>query len=317
VRFGFALLAVSVGIQPPIFAVECGYRTVAGRAVTLQGNGVPVSQSLFNSPRGVVGARDGTIYIADTRNNRIRRITADGTIQTIAGTGEPAFAGDGGPATSAALNQPQALALSSDGTLYIADTANQRVRAVSQDGVIRTVAGEGHAAFGGDGGSAVRASLNMPLSVTIDATGNLYIADSVNGRIRRVGADGMITTVAGTQGLDDYNPVPPPATAATIPLDNPTRVSAGSNGDLYIADGVGLRHLDKSGQLTTVVAYATLGEQTTVTPTPVGNVKIRAATPIPLPDGSLVLVAATQALRVSDGLAYPLQFSGVSTWYGV
>lgn len=321
-RLLVVLAAVSVGLQQPVLAAECGYRTVAGKAVTFQGNGTPVSLSLFDNPRAIIGAGDGTIYIADTGNNRIRRITTTGIVQTIAGKGEPAFAGDGGPATTAALNQPQGLALASDGTLYIADTANQRVRAISPGGVIRTVAGEGHARFGGDGGDALQASLNTPVAITRDSAGNLFIADSVNGRIRRVGSDGKIATVAGNAGVDDYNPVqglgnaPAPGAGTATPLYSPTTVSAGPNGDLYIADGSGLHHLDASGQLSTVVAYPILGEQTVVTPTPIGDVKIRAATPVVLPDGSLVLIAATQALHVSDGLAYPLHFSDVSTWYG-
>jgi hypothetical protein len=148
-------------------------------------------------PYGIVVDGEGNLYIADGPNNRIRKITRDGIIHTFAGNGARGFVGDGGPATSAQLNIPRGVTFDAAGTLYIADTANNRIRKVTQDGVIQTVAGNGVRGFGGDGNQAVAAQLNFPWSVAIDTAGNLYIADSQNNRIRKVTSDGTIRTVAG------------------------------------------------------------------------------------------------------------------------
>lgn len=131
---------------------------------------------------------EGRIYLADTYNNRIRRIDLKaGTVTTIAGNGTPGFGGDGGPATAAALNLPRDLELGPDGRLYIADTNNQRIRAVDlATGIITTVAGNGTPGFGGDGGPATMAPLQRPFGIGFDKAGDLFIADTFNNRIRRV-----------------------------------------------------------------------------------------------------------------------------------
>jgi hypothetical protein len=136
----------------------------------------------------------GNLYIADWQNNRIRKVS-NGVISTVAGTGTRGFSGDGGPATSAQLAYPQSVAVDSAGNLYIADTSNSRIRKVS-NGVITTVAGDGRFGFSGDNGPATSAQLNGPVGVAVDSAGNLYIADQVNQRIRKV-SGGVITTVAG------------------------------------------------------------------------------------------------------------------------
>ena len=131
---------------------------------------------------------DGRLYIADTFNNRIRRVDfVARTVETVAGNGEQGFSGDGGPATAARFNRPRDLELGPDGRLYIADTNNHRIRAVDlQTGTIETVAGDGQPGFSGDGGPAGSASLHRPFGIAFDAPGNLYVADTFNNRIRRV-----------------------------------------------------------------------------------------------------------------------------------
>ncbi len=130
----------------------------------------------------------GWLYVADTFNNRIRRLDLEGrTVQTLAGNGMRGFSGDGGPATEAALNRPRDLELGPDGRLYVADTDNHRIRAIDLDrGTIATVAGDGAPGFTGEGGPAERASLRRPFGIAFDAEGNLHIADTLNNRVRRV-----------------------------------------------------------------------------------------------------------------------------------
>lgn len=198
-------------------------------------DGVQAVQSALRDPRGVALARDvsGALYIADTGNHRICRVSKDGIITTVAGTGQPGYSGDGGPALQARLNSPSSVAVTGDGTLLIADTGNHAVRRVRPDGTIETIAGTGTPGFSGDGGPAVQARLREPLSVATAVDGTIFIADTGNHRIRKIGTDGVISTLAGTgvQGL--YGDGGPASSAA---LDTPTDVSVGRDGTLYIAD---------------------------------------------------------------------------------
>ncbi len=157
------------------------------------GDGGPPAQATFNAPAGLAFDSSGNLYIADTQNHRIREIS-NGTISTAAGNGAESFFGDGGPATSADLFLPIGIALDRVGNLYIADQDNSRVREVS-NGIISTVAGNGRQGVSGDGGPAVEAGLFNPEGAAVDAAGNLYIADSINGLVRKV-SGGIITTVA-------------------------------------------------------------------------------------------------------------------------
>src|SRR5207244_2987752 len=179
--------------------------TVAGNgSFGFAGDGGAATSASLNGPAGVALDAGGNLYIADHCNHRIRKVdAATGIITTAAGNGSPAFAGDGGAATSATLNGPVAVALDASGNLYVADQGNHRIRKVAAaTGIITTVAGNGINTFAGDGGAAANASLNYPASVALDASGNLYIADPNNNRIRKVAAArGSITTVAGG-GID-------------------------------------------------------------------------------------------------------------------
>src|SRR5271157_4225867 len=204
--------------------------TIAGNGFeNFSGDGGLATSASLSLPEGVAADSAGNLYIADSGNQRIRKVSG-GTITTIAGNGILGFSGDGGPATSASLYWPQGVAVDSAGNLYIADTGNQRIRQES-GGTITTVAGNGAYGFSGDGGPATSASLNNPAGVAVDSAGNLYIADTDNHRIRKV-AGGTITTVAGN-GASRYFGDGGPATSASL---EPRGVSVDSAGNLYIAD---------------------------------------------------------------------------------
>lgn len=170
--------------------------TVAGTGIAgFSGDGGPAQDAELSYPSAVALDSAGNLYIADSYNNRIRKISG-GIITTVAGNGSVGFSGDGGPATSATLNEPGGVAVDAAGNLYLADTFNNRIRKVF-GGIITTIAGNGTAAFSGDGGLAISGTLNQPFDVTVDLAGNLYIADYANSRIRKV-SGGIITTFAGT-----------------------------------------------------------------------------------------------------------------------
>jgi DNA-binding beta-propeller fold protein YncE len=163
---------------------------------------------------GIVIDANGTIYVSDSLANRVRMIR-DGIIQTVAGTERNGYSGDGGPGTAAQLDWPSALALTADGTLLIADTRNDVVRALAPDGTIDTLAGTGEPGSLGDGGPAIDAQLDGPYGLAVASDGALYIADREGFRIRRIGEDGVITTVAGT-GQRGFTGDGGPATLATF-----------------------------------------------------------------------------------------------------
>lgn len=211
---------------------------VNGAAVAKRfgGDGGPAVEALLNFPTAVAVDQRGHLYIADTMNHRVRRVDAvNGIITTVAGTGHSRYAGDGGGATAAALNDPAALAIGENEILYVADQSNNRVRAVDlSTGLIRTVAGTGTAAYNGDGIPATEASLAGPSGLALDSDGTLYIADTFNGRIRAVDpATGLIRTVVGDGGEYRYQG---PAESASSSLSRPSGIALDSQGNLYITD---------------------------------------------------------------------------------
>ncbi|MFC5470135.1 cadherin-like beta sandwich domain-containing protein [Cohnella suwonensis] len=216
--------------------------TVAGSGVGgYSGDGGPAVTANLFGPTHVVVDGSGNLYIADTNNSRIRKVATNGTISTVAGTGVNGYSGDGGPAVSAQLYDPTGVAVDGSGNLYIADSANNRIRKVATDGTISTVAGIGsfnNYGYSGDGGPAVSAQLNDPIGVAVDGSGNLYIADSANNRIRKVTPDGTIRTVAGkdTGGYSGDG-----GSAVSAQLSWPFGVAVDGSGNLYIADTRNLR----------------------------------------------------------------------------
>jgi uncharacterized protein (TIGR03437 family) len=175
-------------------------RTIAGSNPD-ETEGMPATLLTLDSPSGVAVDSSGAVYIADWYNHRVRKVTPDGLVRTVAGTGVGGFSGEGGPATSAQLSFPFAVAVDGSGNVYISDQGNHRVRRVGTDGIIRTVAGNGTAAFSGDNGAATSASLDTPAGIAVDSAGNLYIADYNNARVRKVSSGGTITTIASNLTL--------------------------------------------------------------------------------------------------------------------
>jgi sugar lactone lactonase YvrE len=219
--------------------------TVAGGGSFLGDSG-PATSALLSGASGVAVDSAGRIYIADTGNNRIRRVS-NGVITTVAGNGGFSFFGDNGPATSAQLYHPEGVAVDSGGSLYIADSGNQLVRKVS-NGVITAVAGNGTPGFSGDNGPAIDAQLSGPNGVAVDSAGNLYIADSGNFRIRKV-SNGVIATVAGGGSfLGDTGP------ASSAWLWGPEGIAMDSADDFYIADAFNNRIREVSNGVITAVA---------------------------------------------------------------
>ena len=207
--------------------------TVAGNGTGTDGfsgdNGPATSAGL--DACGVSVDPAGIYYIADCDDNRVRKVT-NGVITTVAGSGNPGFSGDNGPAASAQLNDPWGVAVDSADNLYIADTNNDRIRKVT-NGVITTVAGSGNLGFSGDNGPAASAQLYVPAGVAVDPAGNLYIADLRNSRVRKV-SNGVIITVAGNGVCCDFSGDNGPAASAQLYF--PQGVAVDPGGNLYIAD---------------------------------------------------------------------------------
>ena len=223
------------------------------------GDGGPATSSRLVQPRSVAVDGTGHVYIADIWSHSIRRVDAfTGTIGTIAGTGNRGYSGDDGPANEAQLSEPEAVAVHSAGNLYIADSANQRIRRVdATTGTISTIAGMGYWDYGGDGGPATEAHLRHPRGVAVDGDGNVYIADTYNNRIRKVdAATGTISTIAGT-GEWGYSGDGGPATQAQ--LGTPQGLAVDGDGNLYIADNHRIRKVEAAtGTISTI---AGTGEQ--------------------------------------------------------
>ncbi|MGH2691416.1 MAG: Ig-like domain-containing protein [Actinomycetota bacterium] len=220
-----------IGGLLPVNAAPNDITTVAGRPDS--GDGGAATSALIHIPRDVAVDAAGNVFIADTYNHRIRRVSTGGTITTVAGNGTSGFSGDGGSAASAQLRFPEGVWVDSAGNIYIADTGNQRIRKVNTSGTISTLAGTGVAGFSGDGGAATAAQLNEPEDVTTDAAGNLYIADRENHRIRKVSAGGTITTFAGN-GIEGF--AGDGGQAVDARLNDPSGVAVDSSGRVYIAD---------------------------------------------------------------------------------
>ncbi|KUL55364.1 hypothetical protein ADL22_00230 [Streptomyces sp. NRRL F-4489] len=240
--------------------------TTDGKVSTVAGNGSagprgdngPAASAQLNYPREVAVDSEGAVYIADDQNHRVRKVTPDGKISTVAGTGTAGFSGDGGPATAARLNRPFGVAVDSTGALYIAEYGNHRVRKVTADGNISTVAGTTSAGSNGDGGPAVSAQLNRPYGVAVDGAGVLYITEDGSHRVRKVTADGTICTVAGT-GTAGFSGDGGPAASAQ--LNRALAVVVDSTGVLYIAEynNHRVRKVTADGTISTVAGTGTAG----------------------------------------------------------
>lgn len=232
--------------------------TIAGAGAGYRGDNGPAVSAQLNCPREVAVDASGSVYITDAANHRVRVITPDGKINTVAGTGTAGSSGDGGPAAKAQLNYPLGVAVDSTGALYISDHGNHRVRKITADGKISTVAGTGVAGFKGDDGPAASAQLSGPYALAVSDADVLYITDGNNHRVRKVAADGSISTVVG-KGTAGYSGDGGPATSAQLNL--PLGVVVDSAGALYISDynNHRVRKVTPDGEITTLVGKGTAG----------------------------------------------------------
>lgn len=243
--------------------------TYAGPPALIEG--AQASSQAIDQPASVAWDHAGGFYFASPVQNKVYRVTADGRIHTVAGNGSPGFSGDRGPATSAQLYYPTGIAVDAAGSLLIADNRNHRVRKVTPDGVISTVAGVGTAGFNGEGGPATSGHLKSPYGVAVDTTGNLFIADVADCRVRKATPDGVISTVAGVGCPREEPGVPKgepstrlsagdggPAIAAGLWF--PHGVAVDMEGNLFIADTSDRRvcKVTLDGMITTVVGYSDL-----------------------------------------------------------
>ena len=234
--------------------------TVAGKAIAgYAGDGGAATNAELLRPAAVAVDSTGSLFIADTESSRIRRVGANGIITTVAGNGTIGYRGDGGAATNAGLEFPQGVAVDASGSLFIADTSDNRVRKVGANGIISTVAGNGTNGYSGDGGAATNAELATPLGLAVDASGNLFIADYGNARIRRVGTNGIISTVAGN-GIRASSGDGHAATNAA--LYDPQGVAVDASGNLFIADPNSdrVRKVDTNGIIAAVAGNGSYGD---------------------------------------------------------
>ena len=308
--------------------------TVAGSgAPGFSGDNGPAAKAQLFYPYGIAVDASGFLYIADTGNQRVRKVV-NGTINTIAGNGTSGYSGDGSSAVNASLNAPVSLAVDSAGNVYISDFGNHVVREVSVSGIISTIAGNGTQGYSGDGAKATAAQLNGPEGLALDSSGNLYIADSGNHVVRMVTPTGAISTFAGNNGLGYSGDG---GQAIQAQLATPTGLAIDSAGNLYISDsGVNVvRRVAPGGVITTVAGTGSAGYSGDGGPatqatfdaaagialdnagslyvTDAGNNVVRLLQPVsPSPSAGAVVNAASNALGpIAPGEAVTLYGSGI------
>jgi uncharacterized protein (TIGR03437 family) len=301
------ILCVSIALaaDPP-----CTIRTLVGDPEPFFGDGGPATQASFFALWGIAAAPDGTVYLADAYNRRIRKIDPEGIVTTISGTGQYGFSGDGGPATSATLRLPRALALGPDGSLYFVDWI--RVRRIHPDGTIETVAGNGSWEFNGDAGRATETSI-QPDGIALDAAGNLFIADGTHHRILKVTPDGQISTIAGSgSGSGGYegrgfSGDGGPATEAR--LYNPYGVAVLPDGAIWFTDNGNyrVRRIRADGIIETVAGTGeVVFSQELTAPTPVSEMKFEWLSSIAVDSAGVVhVINSGQLLRFENTTVTP------------
>ena len=233
--------------------------TLAGNGTTgYDGDNFAATGAELNMPSGVAIDGSGNLFIADYSNNAIRKVDASGIITTVAGNGVYGYSGDGGSATTAALRNPNSIALDGSGSIFFVDYQNFRVRKINPAGIITTVAGNGTAGDSGDGGPATAAELNWPYSVAVDLFGNFFISEYTGNKIRRVDGLGIITTVVGN-GTPGY--LGDGGVASAAELLRPMGIALDDSGILYIADAGNacIRMVKRDGIISTIAGTGTHG----------------------------------------------------------
>lgn len=264
-------------------------------------NGLAVKAKLFR-PTAVDVDKAGNLFIVDNGNNCIRKVDSNGIITTFAGTGKPGLSGDGGPAVQAQFNSPYGIRVDPGGNVLVADQGNNRIRKITPDGIIKTVAGNGKSEFSGDGGLAIDASLSNPDDVLVDETGSMYIADGGNHRVRKVTPDGIIKTIAGTgklryNGESGYSGDGSQAVAAR--LNFPSLLAADNAGNLYIGDffNHAIRKITPEGIIYTVAGTGKRGFNG-------DNISARNAQ---LNEPGGIAIAPDGSLLIADGLNFRIR----------
>ncbi len=288
-------------------AQDCPFQLIAGPPTGVSPEGLAANLAFLQNPSGTSFDSAGNIYIADSQDNLVLRVGTDNIIHLAAGTGANGSAGDGMAAAAATLSLPQFVLAALDGTLFISDPGNHRIHRLLTNGTIIAFAGTGHPGFSGDGGGALSAELNRPTGLALDASGNLFIADTNNNRIRKVDSTGTITTVAGSSGAVCYTYACEtagdggPATSAM--LATPAGIAVAADGSLYIADsGIALvRRVSPNGTIQTIAGGGTSYSDDTY-PVPARSAYIPGPMSLILePDGSLLIAAAQMVKLSADG----------------
>lgn len=239
--------------------------TIAGNGASgFSGDGGLAIDATFTFPKNIALRNDGSIFIADTDNQRIRKIDPNGIITTVAGNGQSGYAGDGGLAINASLNKPNDIIFDSNGNLIFSDLQNHCIRKIDANGIITTIAGTGVNGYSGDGGAAVLAELKNPDGIAIDGAGNLFIADTSNNRIRKITPNGIISTVAGN---DSRNTSGDGGLAADASFNAPRTLLFDDAGNLLVGEIHHVRKIDTNGMITTISG----GGRTRVTNIPATN----------------------------------------------
>jgi trimeric autotransporter adhesin len=200
------------------------------------GGEVAATEAQLLNPSGIAIDSAGALFFTDSAANRICKVKTDGVLSIVAGSGSPGFSGDGGPATSSQFHSPQGIAVDSTGNLYIADTENNRIRKVTPDGIISTVAGNAIQGYAGDGKAAAEAQLNHPQGIAVDSSGNIYFADTGNRRIRKVTPKGIISTLAGGDEVQQQVGGGISGFGYSVQFGRAAAVAVDAAGNIYIAD---------------------------------------------------------------------------------
>jgi len=249
--FYFFLLSLITPLQ----AQEWVIATVAGNGLSdvSLGDGGQATAASLNQPHDIALDAQGNLYIVDTWHQRIRKVTPNGIISTVAGNGTAGYSGDGGLATEAQLNYPQSVAVDEQGHLYIADLRNYRIRKVGTDGIISTYSGTGERGYSGDNGLAVQAKHDSPYDLAMDAQGNLYVVEKTVSAVRKIDTQGVISTIIGYASFSETT-IGDGLTAIKAQLWEPEGIAADAYGRLFIADTLNnrIRMIDETGVIYTV-----------------------------------------------------------------
>jgi len=224
--------------------------TIAGSSLIDFSADGPATSVQLGSPTAIVLDSANNIFTADPRNNVVRKISSDGTVVTVAGNTSSGYSGDGGPSSKAQVASPGALAVDTAGNLLIADYGNSRIRRIGSNGTITTIVGTGVSGYSGDGGQATSAQIYAPTGLAVDKAGNIYFTDNGNYRVRKVAANGLISTIAGV-GISGFSGDGGSALKAS--LESPHALTVDSEGNVYIVDNCRVRRVSIDGTINTVV----------------------------------------------------------------